>query len=70
MHDKETPQGLPNHNLEDENLSLPVDDLISKKTVKGEGCHAEIPKKWVHWRGGRGVQVCTWVTICKDVGLI
>ena len=36
----ETPQGLPNHNLEDENLSLPVDDLISKKIVKEEGCPA------------------------------
>ena len=40
MYDKETLQRLPNHNLEDENLSLPEDDLISKKTMKEEGSPA------------------------------
>ena len=49
MHDKETPQGLPKHNLADENLSLPVDDL-SKRTAKGEGCNAEIAGKLACWR--------------------
>ena len=45
MYDKETPQRLPNHKLEDENLSLPVDDLISKKTVKEEVAQLCLPGK-------------------------